>query len=73
MDSPVTITDLTGDEGKYKLDVQGFQFVKHKSRFIDHLGSLKSRYSIKDELDETSRGHYAEMEALLRDVLASTR
>lgn len=73
VESPVSITDVTGEEDKYKLDINGFQFVKHASRFSDSLASLKSRYSVKDELDETVREHYAEMENLLREVLASTR
>lgn len=73
MDAPVTITDVTGEEDKYKLDVQGFQFVKHESRFSDSLAGLKSRYSSKDELDDTLGGYYAEMETLLRKVLATTQ
>lgn len=73
MDSPVLVTDVTGEEDKYKLDINGFQFVKHESRYTDKLAGLKSRYSVKDELDETVQGHYEEMEALLREVLASTK
>lgn len=73
VESPVIVTDVTGEENKYKLDRQGFQFVKHTSQFVDSLASLKSRYSIKDELDDTLKGHYAEMETLLRDVLATTQ
>lgn len=64
---------MTGNEDKYKLDVQGFQFVKHTSQYADSLGDLKSRYSVKEELDDTVKGHYAEMEALLRQVLATTQ
>lgn len=73
MDSPVFVTDVTGEEDKYKLDVNGFQFVKHVSRFSDKLAGLQSRYSIKDELDDVVREHYCEMETLLREVLASTK
>lgn len=73
MESPVQVTDVTGEEDKYKLDVNGFQFVKHISRVSDRLAGLKSRYSVQDELDETVQEHYAEMETLLREVLASTK
>lgn len=73
MDSPVIITDVTGEETKYKLDVHGFQFVKHASQFANSLQGLKSRYSVEDELDDTLQGHYAEMEILLRQVLETTQ
>ncbi|CAN8097317.1 unnamed protein product [Discula destructiva] len=73
VDNPVTVTDVTGNEDKYKLDVNGFQFVKHASQFSHSLAGLKSRYSVKEELDETTQGHYVEMETLLREVLAKTR
>lgn len=73
LDHPVTITDVTGNESNYRLDVNGFQYVKHTSSFLDSLAGLKSRYSVKEELDEVTQGHYAEMEKLLRSVLASNK
>ncbi|KAI3393073.1 hypothetical protein diail_4744 [Diaporthe ilicicola] len=54
--SPVAITDVTGDEGKYSLEAQGFQFIKHKSQFEKDLPDLKSRYKASEALDDTTAG-----------------
>lgn len=64
---------MTGTEDQYKLDVNGFQFVKHSSRFAGDLAGLKSRYSAKEALDGVTQAHYDEMEKLLREVLAKTK
>lgn len=71
IDSPVSITDVTGDEGKYSLQAQGFQFIKHKSQFEKDLPDLKSRYKASEGLDETTAGYYAEMKEILAKTLAT--
>jgi len=71
--SPVSITDVTGDEGKYSLEAQGFQFVKHNSKFEKDLPELKSRYKASEALDEVTAGYYAEMKDILAQTLASNK
>jgi hypothetical protein len=53
----VDVTDISGEEDKYTLDVQGFQLVKHES-------------SVKEFRDDdlTRRVYYPEVEQLLKDV-----
>lgn len=69
IDSPVTITDVTGYEDQFKLETHGFQFVKHKSKFEDQLEDLKGRYSSKEPLNEITQGYYDEMkEFLIREL-----
>ncbi|KAL2279864.1 hypothetical protein FJTKL_13034 [Diaporthe vaccinii] len=71
--SPVSITDVTGDEGKYSLEKQGFQFIKHKSQFEKDLPELKSRYKASEDLDEVTAGYYAEMKEILAKTLESNK
>lgn len=73
INSPVSITDVTGDEGKYSLEKQGFQFIKHKSQFEKDLPELKSRYKASEELDEVTAGYYAEMKEILAKTLESNK
>lgn len=69
----MAITDVTGDEDKYSLESQGFQFIKHKSQFEKHLPELKSRYKASEELDEITAGYYEEMKEILANTLASNK
>ncbi|KAG8156307.1 hypothetical protein KVR01_013842 [Diaporthe batatas] len=71
--SPVFITDVTGDEDRYSLEAQGFQFVKHKTKFEKDLPELKSRYKAAEELDEITAGYYEEMKEILAQTLASNK
>lgn len=71
--SPVAISDVTGDEGKFSLENQGFQFIKHKSQFEKDLPELKSRYKASEELDEITAGYYEEMKEILAKTLASNK
>ena len=71
--SPVNITDVTGDESKYSLEDQGFQFIKHKSQFEKDLPELKSRYKASEDLDEITAGYYVEMKEILAKTLASNK
>ncbi|KAK3309257.1 uncharacterized protein B0T15DRAFT_430722 [Chaetomium strumarium] len=58
----VDVTDISGQEDKYTLDVQGFQVVRHES-------------SVKEFHDDdlTKRVYYPEVEQLLKDVTGATR
>lgn len=69
----MAITDVTGDEDKYSLESQGFQFIKHKSQFEKYLPELKSRYKASEELDEITAGYYEEMKEILAKTLASNK
>lgn len=53
----VTIHDVSGEEDKYTLDEQGFQFLKHTSVEKDFVDEEK----VKDE-------YYKEVDQLLKDV-----
>lgn len=67
------VKDVTGDEDKYKVDVNGFQFFKHKSRFETQLADLKIRPSVDDELDPPTKEFYKEMAEFLTGVLAQQK
>jgi hypothetical protein len=58
----VTVTDITGEEGRYALDKHGFQLVQHQSShdpcFVDE-SALRKHY-------------YAEMEQLYREVTGAS-
>lgn len=58
----VVIADVTGQEDKYTLDKQGFQYVHHKTCLENF-----------DDDDEIRRLHYPEMEELIRVVLKETK
>ncbi|UQC91479.1 cephamycin biosynthesis protein CmcJ [Colletotrichum lupini] len=58
---PTTITDITGREDEFTLDVQGFHYVKHQSRLTNW-----------DDDEEIKRVNYSEMEELCYKVLSET-
>ncbi|WDK22565.1 CmcJ catalyzes late reaction in the cephamycin biosynthetic pathway [Colletotrichum graminicola] len=58
---PTTITDITGREDEFTLDVQGFHYVKHESQVTNW-----------DDDEEIKRVNYPEMEKLCCKVLAET-
>ncbi|KAK1513745.1 cephamycin biosynthesis protein CmcJ [Colletotrichum paranaense] len=58
---PTTITDITGREDEFTLDVQGFHYVKHQSRLTNW-----------DDDEEIKRVNYPEMEELCYKVLSET-
>ncbi|KAK6226518.1 hypothetical protein QIS74_00073 [Colletotrichum tabaci] len=70
VDSPVIVTDVTGDEEKYKLLEHGFQFAKHKTRYEAVLPELRNRDGCREALDETTKAHYDEMHELLEEILS---
>lgn len=55
------------------MEAQGFQFVKHKTKFEKDLPELKSRYKAAEELDEVTAGYYEEMKDILAQTLASNK
>lgn len=71
--SPVAITDVTGHEDEYRLDVHGFEFLKQKTAYEGELEGLKSRYSCTEALDEVTAAYYAEMKEFLAGVLAKRK
>ncbi|KAL2882698.1 hypothetical protein SGCOL_001906 [Colletotrichum sp. CLE4] len=58
---PTTITDITGRENDFTLDVQGFHYVKHQSQITNW-----------DDDEEIKRVNYPEMEKLCYKVLSET-
>ncbi|KDN68112.1 putative CmcJ catalyzes late reaction in the cephamycin biosynthetic pathway [Colletotrichum sublineola] len=58
---PTTITDITGREDEFTLDVQGFHYVKHQSQVKNW-----------DDDEEIKRVNYPEMEKLCWKVLSET-
>ncbi|GJC89000.1 hydroxylase/desaturase asaB [Colletotrichum liriopes] len=58
---PTTITDITGREDEFTLDVQGFHYVKHESQVTNW-----------DDDEEIKRVNYPEMEKLCWKVLSET-
>lgn len=60
--TPVSIKNVRGREGDFTLDKQGFQYVKHKSKFT----------SFNDD-ELVKREHYAELEVMLQEVLENTK
>lgn len=55
----VVIHDVSGEEDKYTLDEQGFQFLKHVSSEKDFVDD-----------DKVKNGYYKEVDQLLKDVYA---
>lgn len=60
--TPVAIQNVRGREGDFTLDKHGFQYVKHTSKLEGF-----------DDDALVRREHYAELEAMLRDVLENTK
>ncbi|KAK7943023.1 uncharacterized protein PG986_012136 [Apiospora aurea] len=60
--TPVTIGNVRGREGDFTLDKQGFQYVKHKSKFTSF-----------DDAELVRREHYPELEVMLREALENTK
>ncbi|KAK7991948.1 hypothetical protein PG996_013039 [Apiospora saccharicola] len=60
--TPVAIQNVRGREGDFTLDKQGFQYVKHKSKFTTF-----------DDDELVRREHYAELEVMLRQALENTK
>ncbi|OLN97836.1 hypothetical protein CCHL11_02628 [Colletotrichum chlorophyti] len=58
---PTTITDITGREDEFTLDVQGFHYVKHESQVTNW-----------DDDEEIKRVNYPEMKELCWKVLSET-
>ncbi|RMZ83681.1 hypothetical protein DV738_g1035, partial [Chaetothyriales sp. CBS 135597] len=58
----VLIHDISGDENKYTLDTQGFQYVKHESKEKDF-----------DDDDKIKAEYYPEVEQLLKDSTGASR
>ncbi|KAK8045091.1 hypothetical protein PG993_005115 [Apiospora rasikravindrae] len=60
--TPVTIRNVRGQEGNFTLDKQGFQYVKHKSKFTSF-----------NDAELVKREHYPELEVMLREALENTK
>ena len=58
----MTIKNVRGQEDSFTLDKQGFQYVKHKSKFTSF-----------DDAELVKREHYPELEVMLREVLENTK
>lgn len=58
---PTTITDVTGREDEFTLDVQGFHYVKHESQVTNW-----------DDDEEIKRVNYPEMEKLCWKIMTET-
>ncbi|KZL83682.1 catalyzes late reaction in the cephamycin biosynthetic pathway [Colletotrichum incanum] len=73
IDSPVVVTDVTGNEEAFKLSVHGFPYAKHQTRFEDVSPQLKNRDGCSESLDEMTKAHYDEMHAFLEEIIGQQK